>query len=378
MKRILCLLCLGFLLTGCATQQIEDRVLVISMGIDESEDGDVLLSVQIPTTAKPGGGHESEKEDPNDQGDYQIVTVTGIDWFDAFTLLNAAVPQQLHFGQVRQILIAEKLARSEKIMILFQAMATDHQIRPSAQLVVIRGEVLAFMQEQKPDIGQRLSKYIDTTLKTLIDKGFIPNATLGETVRDMGMAGWDPVMTLASLHQSDVITSEANPANILAGETPTEGISVLELMGGAVTDGTMVVGLLTGYEVQLLGLLRGHISHLYIKIDDHYADIYVNKPTKLQVISGVPDTLAVSIYVDSYTQPSQDNQTDKTRNLLQQDLQALLLRLQQMGADPIGFGAKAKIGFATQAQWDAYQWKDRYRNATIQVNVELRPMDVAS
>ena len=376
MKRLLPLLLALLLLTGCGSPQLEDRVLVVSMGIDETEDGGIGLTIQIPASSQ-GGGDEGG-EDPGNQNGYQIISVKGTDWYDAMTLMYASVPHMLHFGQVREIVIAESLARTDRLKTLLESLYSDHHIRANARIVVARGEALAYLNKQKPDIGQRLSKYLDTTLQALVTKGYIPNALFGETARDMGRAGWDPVLILASLHQGEDSGGAGNPVDLMAGDLPKEGGSKLELAGGAATDGEKVVGLLTGYDIQLLNLLSGKTKHLVLKADGHYADLHLGKPAKLGVATGERDTLTVSVFVDSFTKADEESRPDAVRDALKADLEELIARLQAMGSDAAGFGAKVKTGFATKAQWDEYRWKDRYRQALIQVEVEVRAMKLAS
>ena len=56
---------------------------------------------------------------------------------------------------------------------------------------------------------------------------------------------------------------------------------------------------------------------------------------------------------------------------LQNDMSALIDKCQQLGVEPFGFGAVAVRQLLTFADWNQYDWRERFAAADVQIQVEL-------
>ena len=136
MKRMLALLLLMVccVLTGCMSRQLEEQMLVIILGVDETEDG-IRLVLKIPSNSASGdsGGDNTSGEDDAMSGGgqmgYLLLEATGGSFEDTMTLLHATTPRTLNFCQVREVVVGEKLASIARTR---QVIAITHQAQLAA------------------------------------------------------------------------------------------------------------------------------------------------------------------------------------------------------------------------------------------------------
>ena len=376
MKRgLFAMLLIGcLLLSGCMSRQLEEQLLVIILAVDEMEDGDVRLSVKVPSNAgiSGGGGGSSDTQ----QMGYFLLEATGKTFSDAVNLLHATTPRSLNFSQVREVAIGERASRSSDFSRLIQSVYLLPQMRAQASLVVCGGEARPFIAEQKPYVGIRLSRYIETTLVNYAGKGFVPLTTLGDAVRDLGYGFQDPLLIYGAINAFDSAghADDSNVLDALAGELPRKSVNAVELFGAAATDGVSVSGLLTGYEMALLHLLSGAVQSLTMDCGGSAAvPIFARSPAELWVeIDKEKTVLGVRILCEAHFTPGQEPDAEALRQALTQDIRQTLAHLQRLRCDGMGFGNLASRQFLTIQDWEAYRWREAYASAGIQVDVALQ------
>lgn len=383
-KWLILLLLLPMLFSGCTDQELETRVIVVCMGLDIMPDGQIELSVQISDAAredKAGGGAMDSEKDPNRQDGYIIMSARGNDWVDAFAMMRAVSTHILNFTQVRAIVFSRELSETDRFFDLIEQIYLVPQMRSNAYVLVTMGEAKAFLQSIKPEIGTKLSKYLDIVVADMNAKGYIPKSVIGELARDArsaGATGRAPVVMLAAVKDKEQEGApqmpEGNPHNVMPDRITGTAIGDARFLGAAITDGKKVVGYLTGYEMQLLNMLGGSTANMLCQTSAGNAVFHLQKKPSLAVRHGNPDVLVVSASVYSYTEPGRADAVSEVSAILRKDITALIEKMQQFGTDVFGFGQKAIIGFDTIARWEAYGWRNHFQTAQIEVSVEVIPM----
>lgn len=377
MKRALAfLLLLSCLpLSGCMSRQLEEQLLVIILGVDEMEDGSIRLTVKVPSNAGVGsdsGGSTTEDE----QMGYFLLEASGKTFPDAVNLLHATTPRSLNFSQTREVVIGERASQDAQFSALLQNIYLLPRMRAQASLVVCHGEARPFIAEQKPYVGIRLSRYIETTLINYAGKGFVPTTTLGEAVRDLGYGFRDPLLIYGAINtfHSAQETDSQNVLDEKAGELSRKSVNAIELFGAAATNGVSVSGLLTGYEMALIHLLDGSAQSLSIKNGaDEAVPVFARMPAELRVdLQQEKTTLYVRLFCELHVSPGQSVDPAPLSQLLARDIQAVIEHLQALNCDGIGFGNIAVQHFATIPAWEQYHWRDAYQNAAVQVTVDVQ------
>jgi len=384
MKKIifLWLLLLCLFLSGCMSRDLEEQLLVIVLGIDETEEGNVRITVKVPSNSDSGSSPpstgEGEAASGGEQMGYLLLEATGKEFSDAVNLLHATTPRTLNFSQTREVVIGEKAAQNTDFSSLLHDIYALPRMRAQAALIICKDDANSFATEQKPYVGMRLSRYVETTLSNYTGKGFVPNISLGEGLRDLGYGFRDPLLIYAAVnnYQHSQSPDTENVLDATAGTLPRKSVSPVEFFGAAATDGVSVSGVLTGYEMALIHLIHGDVQSLNIQADSQVpVPIYARLPATLSVdLDTTPATLRIIIACEAHYSAGLSLDSAALANILKQDIERTVRRLQDMRCDGVGFGNLAVKKFATVAEWEALSWREVYCSAQVeaQVTVQLR------
>ena len=380
MKRMaVLLLCLSLCLSGCASRQLEEQLLVISLGLDKMEDGHIRLSVKVPSNSGSSGGGQSGggEEGASSGGDqmgYLLLEATGRAFSDAMNVLHATTPRTLNFSQIREVVFGEAAAADKDFADMLEAVISLPRIRENAALVACKGDANTFIEAQKPYVGIRLSRYIETTLLNYAGKGFVPNTFLGRAVQDLRYGFQDPLLIYGAINTfANAPAEEKNALDAKAGTLARKSVNKVELFGAAATDGVSVSGVLTGYEMALLHLVQGDVQYLNIQAGDGLAiPIFAVCPATLGVKMGeTPVRLTVRLVCEAHLLPDEPADAEALRTVLERDITAAIGHLQALRCDGLGFGNIAVRSFATVQEWESISWRDRYTSAQVDVQVTV-------
>jgi len=276
LKGFFCLLLL-FVLTSCSASSAEKPIFPICMSMDRLADGRLQLAVQVSDMS---GDKATE---------YTVFSAAGDSFGQTLEILGASMPYPLHFGQLRLCLIGYELATQEELQALLMPVAQLYTINPEAAVMVCMGNAAKTMAAQKPDLGVRLSTYLDQLLARLRQEKLTPPETLRD-VMEMLQSGYrDPLLGLCALNAATgpddaaggsgssptgggeakaafnptgrIAIGEPSPADDLpddltAGSLPRKGGNPVEYIGCAVVGRDRVAGTLTALETRLGLTLR--------------------------------------------------------------------------------------------------------------------------
>lgn len=360
MRRLVPLLLLTLAFTGCANRAFEEELLVIALAVDQEEEG-VHLAVKAPAA----------QQTEADKG-YLQLEIWGESFPQAITLLNASTPRRLNFSQVREILIGESAAR-EHLPALLEQIGAIPRMRGAAVPIVCRGSACETAEQLKPYMGLRLSRYTENTLTDSAGKGFTPNTTLAQALRDLGSGMSDPLFILSGVNDFST-PPESRSLSTLAGKLPRKSIDPIDLFGAAATDGQQVTGFLTGEEMALLHLLTGDGHTFSAPETGHALHLVARGPAQLAVREK-PDGLSLEVRLLCHVNASPGVPVDipALTQRFTSALESLLRRLQSLRCDALGFGSLAVRRFATIDAWEARQFRRQYEQASVAIYLTLRP-----
>lgn len=370
---LLCLLCLA--LSGC-TDGLSRSLMVITMGVDV-QDGGYTVTIKAPNYGATGGGAGgSADSEGNGDENYLLLSVTGTSWEHAMSLLNAAAPRALRFGQLREIVIGEEAAAQNQLSPILTQVDILQNVRTHAQVIVCKGEAAQFLSQQKSAIGKRLSTYLDVTLDSLRQKGYIPTGTLSALLRDLHCTWRDPLIAYAAF-QGDKgggeDTADVNrPVDQLAGTLPRKGTDMGEYIGALAVGAQGQQTLLTGYEVQLYHLLVGEDQTMALGVDGKYFNVSSRAGRKMR-IENENDSEVLYLHLPVIVEYSafRDYPREDVQGQLKREAEALLRKLQSGGCDALGYGCLAVRRYKTSFEWAADDWPARYRKADVRVEVDV-------
>ena len=351
-KRLLALLlCLLLLPLGGCTDPLSQSLMVISMGVDLT-DGGYVITIKAPNYGATGGGEENQTEE-----NYLTLSVRGQTWAHAMSLLHAATPRVMRFGQLREVVLSLDTARSGHLHEILTQVDILQNVRTHARVIICRESAQDFLKSQKSAIGKRLSTYLDVTLDTLRSKGYIPTATLSSLLRDLGAAWRDPLIAYAAFPKE---------------HKPAEGTAFGEYAGALAVGSGGRFALLTGYEVQLYHLITGEITSMALGVDGQYFDVLPRgKSTQTLTKENGQDVLHLHLPVTVEYSAFRDAPTQDIAAHLEGEIEKLIEKLQRAACDALGYGGLAARQHKTLFDFSQSGWESRYQSAAVSVTVDV-------
>lgn len=375
MKKCLLLLLCVFCLTGCA-DNLSQSLMIISMGVDISDSG-YTLSIKAPNYGATGGGSDNQQgAQSQSEENYLNLSVTGTTWAHAMSLLHAATPRTIRFGQLREVIISLDAAQSEQLYYILTQIDILQNVRTHAKVIICQGSAQDFLKNQKSAIGKRLSTYLDVTLSSLREKGFIPTATLSTLLRDLGCAWRDPLIACAAFAKENEQGADESaidrPVDQLAGTLPVSGDQMGEYIGALAVGSSSETALLTGYEVQLYHLITGELNSMAIGVDGEYFDVLPRGRSRLSITKeNGQEALCLHLPVTVEYSAFREAPTMDIASHLEGEITRLIRKLQQASCDALGFGGLAARQHLTLFSFSQSGWEARYRAADVRVKVSV-------
>lgn len=385
--------------------EIDEQVFAINVGIDKLDNGLMRLTVQMPSGEQggsgetPGGGsgqsgdtgsgstgqqgaeaaqlEEARKiQQASQQAGYLIATADGVNYPDALNMMTATLPRLLNMSRVKQVVISERFASdSDAFRKLMERLVYDNEFYNAAQMVICEGEAEAFLREQRLILGARLSKAQDAADYAHLLVGLVPSAHISSVFFGMNSGYGDGIAALCATNLftagSDAGADPDASGAIYAGQAARTGPNLNEYIGSALFDDNCMVGKLTGYETQMAHILAGTLNSMLLMEDGDTAQLTQRSQPRVNIdLSG--DVPRIEVQLELYIKLHQQGMSlAEAQTKLQNDMSALIDKCQRLGVEPFGFGAVAVRQFLTFADWNQYDWRERFAAADVQIQVEL-------
>ena len=347
MKRLLLLLLGCLCLGGCASLPGEERSFALCLGVHTSTSG-VEVAVQLP----------------NYKGDqkYLVLSAAGDSFDEALSSLTAVSPSRLHFGQLRLVVFSQETAASAGFPQLVAEISNIPSMRLSAMALLTEDSVSQLLETLTPQTGVRLSKYLDTLLRTRVELGYLPGSTLSD-MRRMGQRQ-SPALGRMALKKEGLPQDGLNaPAEALSAGS--EGEVIFGGCGLIGQDG-LLHDTLSLRETQLLTLLLGRSRDLPLTWEEaaftlHVKELSVNW-TKGQVTAKV-----VGRALMTRGAPAQ------AEALLEEDLRAVLQRLNAASCDALGLRRQEMFTHPLSMGMSVEAWTEEMHRLQVEAEVTLLP-----
>lgn len=368
------------LLSGCSqSSQVENQAFVLVMGLDRTEDGELELCVQLPRVSggsSPGG----EGNGGGSSDNYIQLSVTGSNFDSALERLRWASPRSLDLAQMKLVVIGRALAEESGFREVIRQIAQTERLFTAARVTVCEGGARDFVEAIAPIIGTRLSTDINAMFEHFIELGYIPKARLAELFYQTESFYSDPMVSYSMLAESPqpgaAAQDEAAPAAALAGYANTfsenyESDVPNRYLGAAVFSGGQLCGTLTGQQTLFANLLRNELNMFHYEFDGQNLAMSPVSAFSLSVdTQAEPVRLKVSGRLNI---AAHDRATDVEALIesLESDIRNTISAAQKMRADPFGFAERAAGKFVVLGDWIAYDWREKFSQAEVEINVSI-------
>ena len=371
-ERLILLLTLCLALCGCSmSQEVEHQAYVLVMGIDTTAHGEIELTIRVPRIGKSGGGDGEGQEGASP---YLTFSAQGGSIAEALESLQLLTPRELNLSHIKLMVASDALAGETRFKGIVNQIAETPHLYTNARFAVCEGRAKEFVAAQKTTIGTRLSAEIDAMMEHHAAQGSIPDGSFADLYYASNSFYSDPVSARAWIDYG--MQNEAKSAGLVVGNpfrqgSTATGPSSQVYSGAAIFREGVLAGRLNAEETLLMNLARGKVrSLIYFHEGTAYTFALEGRPVRRVQIAEAATRIGLEISLSSIDRIEPDLRND-IKAELENSLRALIKKCLSSGLDPFGFADCAAGGFATIPEWLAFDWRERFTTAGLDVSVRL-------
>lgn len=398
---LLVLLLLG--LTGCWDRsELEENSFVLAVGIDKGKQSPFLITFAIAIPGKMaggggggGGGNGGGGDKKKDEKPYFLTSIEAPTITAALSMMDGYVDRRLSLLQTKAVFLGEDVARTSGLQTMDE-LTRFRQTRRTMFYIVTKGNAGDFLDRIEVKLEKDPNRFLEQLTNNYRITGMIPDASQIQNLMTTVRTGYaQPIAYYVALRED---VKEIPPTGgatktegaFLAGDLPRKGGPNLEMVGAAAFLDDKMVGVLSGDEMRAILMLQGRFRRGLFSVPDPRApDRYVSldlregRPFQLKVdLSGDRPHLMGQVTLEGelvgiqsgidYTTPEMQRLlNDAIRAHITEQIDRTIRKTQEWGTDVAGFGRHVVKSFPTVSAWEAYGWRNRYKDAQVQVAVKL-------
>lgn len=353
-------------LTGCTSLNgIDQFYFIISMGIDETDEGLLNLSVQVSSNS---GSSEGGKSSSSQSSDSKIYSVEANTIDEGLTILDNYLNKKINLSHCSALIFSEDVAK-KGIKKYFNTLNNNTELRETCNLIISSSTAYDLMSKVSNSgeiFSSRLFDYLTNSEKYT---GFTNKSTIGTFSK--------------SLH-----TTHCEPTAIYALVSD----QVVQTAGIAVFKNEYMVGHIDSLETIAHLILKKDLNECILSIDSPFEEsekldleisLYKETNIDIDVINGTP-FFSIDIYPEGFISSSGKNfdfiDTDNielvekaTNEYIQTLIKEYLYNItKNFNSDIIGFGCLYKTQFLTEDEFNKIEWKKIFQDSFFEVNVKSK------
>ena len=193
-----------------AVNTIDDSAYVVAMGIDNGENGKLLLSFQIAIPSSDSSGSSSTSGDS--QSTSSIVNTIECDTiYSGLNLVNSYLSKKINLSYCKVVVFSEEFA-SKGISEYISTFMNDVEIRPSCNILISKCNAKFFLENSKPLLETMYSKYYEMQLSSEKNTGYTKTITLLDFYNSYFDTFKQPFAILGTVNSPDVESAEVPPS----------------------------------------------------------------------------------------------------------------------------------------------------------------------
>lgn len=401
-----------FLTNFSSIYTIDDYAYVIAMGLDNSDDSDLILSLQI---AIPAGSSKGSESSSSQSSSSIVSTVKCKNINGGVNLINDYLGQKLNLSYCKAMVFSEEIAK-KGIGNYICTATNDIEIRPSCDIIVSKCSALDYITNSKPLLEKLSSKYYEIASSSQKDTGLTRTISLMSFYNRYYDSLCEPYAPLSSIEESNsedaknevqgkTLDSDKNSDNSNGGDSSSssggksESSSKKDIekdnanakiknQGLAIFKDDKLIGEISREETLCYMLVSGKLKDAVINIpspfeDSDYVSLNissVHSKNKVEIKNGTPFiTCNISLSARVLSSTKTSNYLSKenslaleyaTNSYLNANVTDFLYKTsKELKSDFIGFGRNAVRSFKTMDDWKNYDWLNKYQNSEFNVNV---------
>ena len=403
---LICTLCL-FLLSGCwDKRELEDNTFVVLLGLDESEDKNVILTAAFPLTQTEGGGANEGVD--NGSGEYTVMSVKAPTVVEALNMFSTKLSGPIAIYTVKTIIISRALAESDILRHVFSSWRYE-EVRNTTNILISECRAAEFIQARVKASPIDPLRQEELLLEQANTSAYYKPVQLLEFLTNLKSDGADVVAMYGGIAFKSEDKNSSAPEDgketsgidtgiketvkdgYLPGEIPIQAENTSEISGLAVFHKAKMVGVLNSSEAQTYSMFtQGKLKKILTLPDPLKPDsdivVSIMPASKCEIRSAIKNNIPVfdisinlvcsveSIQSEiDYTSPEKYNiLTEYVKGMCTEDIVSLIRKIQkEYNADILKLGDKLAYNFRTVKEWEDYNWSEKYKDAEINLTVEL-------
>lgn len=382
-------------LSGCS-KPVEPNELayVVAVGIDrgeESENYKYTLQIADPMVISGGSGEEGGKD-----SDKTVFTasVAAPSVFSAVNILNHMYSKQITLSHTKLVAICADIAEKDGIRTISETVTRSEEIRPNTHMTIVKGEASEYLKNVKPKNEVNPVKYYEDLYNSYY-RGYIPK------VRTMDFYSYDlsnekenvlPLSAVASENPSDSSELEGFEhmmKDYIAGEIEEKSEVKAQTLGMAIFLDDKMIAEAGAVETELYNIITGDYDRseiTYLDSKDPAIPVTVlqsqEKKPEIDVEIGTDAPIInVTLYLEGdlrtvsqayLVEQELDNLEEQIKSEIKTAVDRFLAKtVTEYKSDIIGFGSYAKRHFKSFDDFTAYNWKEKYQNASFNTEIEF-------
>ncbi|MBD0379572.1 Ger(x)C family spore germination protein [Paenibacillus sedimenti] len=388
-SKAIILICIFLLTAGCwDRQEIEERAVVLGIGIDPAEPGAaeeeaqishkkgaldipehgmIQLTVQVAVPGRiplgPGAGGEGG-------GKRTVWVVSGVGHTidDAINGLQQRIASPLFFGHLRVIVVSEKVAQ-KGMQNINDYFRRNPDIRRMSWMFISKGSTTELMKAS-PQLERVPTLYLMTTMDQAVKMGRFPNDFLGlfwSSVSAKGKEGYLPYAELKGQDSLQISGLAYFRGDKLVGSAqPVDIILLMGIMGMNPAGGQAFVKI-PGTSDYLEFSARSRKVFTKVDIQDGQPHVRV----KIMLEGNIREKSTEEVKLDHTVIQTMEKQLNKDAQKAYLDL---IRRTQEKGSDIFGFGEKVRA--RKWKYWDQHiktkeKWQQMYPDIKVDLTVQV-------
>lgn len=393
------------LFSGCYdSAEIDDEVYAIAIGVDKGTGQNLKVTVQYPVykggekSGSGGGGGGGEGKEEGQVGSTIVSSIEAPSILEALNLFNTSLGRRISLMHSKMLVFSEEVARLG-VSRYIAPFTRYRETRRTMRVAVSKSNAEELLMNMKALIGESTQKGIELLFDQYKTNGLFPNSTLSEFYKDLTLSYEQPFAIYSNLNelkgtgqfsQSENSGTTDSP-DFTAGALSRKGGPKVELLGTALFKGDKMTGKLDGYETRFFLMVTGAFERAYMTLNDINApgNILVfdirqgrqpetrvtfknNKPVLGVNLNIEADIISIQSRIKYEKGTAIGGLEQQLKTYFQNGIKKMIEKTQkQLDSDAIGFGRKAAHHFSTVAEFENYKWLDRYKDADVNVNVEV-------
>lgn len=401
-----------FLTNFSSIYTIDDYAYVIAMGLDNSDDSDLILSLQI---AIPAGSSKGSESSSSQSSSSIVSTVKCKNINGGVNLINDYLGQKLNLSYCKAMVFSEDIAK-QGIGNYICTATNDIEIRPSCDIIVSKCSALDYITNSKPLLENLSSKYYEIASSSQKDTGLTRTISLMSFYNRYYDSLCEPYAPLSSIEESNggdakndvqgkTLDSDKNSDNSNGGDSSSSSggksessskkdvekdnaNAKIKNQGLAIFKDDKLIGEISREETLCYMLVSGKLKDAVINVPSPFEDAdyvslnisSVHSKNKVEIKNGTPFiTCNISLSARVLSSTKTSNYLSKenslaleyaTNSYLNANITDFLYKTsKELKSDFIGFGRNAVRSFKTMDDWKNYDWLNKYQNSEFNVNV---------